>query len=114
MFLIIYSLYYKIRENDSIALINYAEALKLYRDMGNDRAMGSILFNIGSIHVKNKRFADAIISYQDSIACILNNGFFLLFLLSSQKRIEFGKGSNRKLQRLIVFEIIFKHSQCFL
>ena len=70
LFISISLLYYsKIRENDSIALINYAEALKLYRDMGNNRAMGSILFNIGSIHVKNKRFSDAIISYQDSIAC---------------------------------------------
>ena len=59
----------KNRENDSIALINYAEALKLYRDMGNTRALGSILFNIGSIHLKNKRFKEAVVSYEESIAC---------------------------------------------
>lgn len=58
------------RENDSIALINYAEALKLYRDMDNKKAMGTILFNMGSIHLKNKRFQEAIISYKDSIESI--------------------------------------------
>lgn len=35
--------------------------------MGNLKAQGSILFNIGSIHLINNRYEEAIKSYKESI-----------------------------------------------
>ena len=58
---------FNFRENDASALINYAEALKLYQELDNKKGEGIIYNNIGNIHMKHNRFRESIGSYVRAI-----------------------------------------------
>ena len=72
---------FNFRENDASALINYAEALKLYQELDNKKGEGIIYNNIGNIHMKHHRFRESIGSYVRAIESnkfikINNESFF--------------------------------------
>lgn len=57
----------KYRGNDAEALIRYAQALKLFSDLNNLKAMASIYNNIGNIHLLGQRYEEAIENYKQSV-----------------------------------------------
>lgn len=64
--------------NDAQALMNYSNALKLYEEINNNDGIGMIYNNIGNIHLKNKRFEEAIFYYRKAVHMIENdlNAFY--------------------------------------
>ena len=64
--------------NDAQALINYSNALKLYEEINNKDGVGMTYNNIGNIHLKNKRYEEAIIYYKKAVEVIENdlNAFY--------------------------------------
>lgn len=55
------------RGNDTQALINYCQAMNLFREIGNEHGVGICCNNIGNIHLKNKRFIEAIDCYKQAL-----------------------------------------------
>lgn len=55
------------RGNDAEALIRYAQALRLFSDLNNRKAMASIYNNIGNIHLLGERYEEAIENYKLSV-----------------------------------------------
>lgn len=55
------------RGNDAEALIRYAQALRLFSDLNNRKAMASIYNNIGNIHLLGERYEEAIENYKISV-----------------------------------------------
>jgi len=53
--------------SDTPALLNYAQAKILYHELGNMRGVGICESNIGTIHLKNNRYGDAIQAYKSAI-----------------------------------------------
>lgn len=56
--------------NDAQALINYSNALKLYEEINNKDGIGMTYNNIGNIHLKNKRYEEAIEYYRKAVQVI--------------------------------------------
>ena len=81
--------------NDAQALINYSNALQLYEEINNKDGIGMTYNNIGNIHLKNKRFEDAIDYYKKAVEIIesdLNafykdNSFFRESLTYQEKNV---------------------------
>lgn len=59
--------------NDAQALINYSNALKLYEEINNTEGIGMTYNNIGNIHLKNKRYEEAINYYRKAVELIEND-----------------------------------------
>jgi len=53
--------------SDTQALLNYAQAKVLYHELGNMRGVGICESNIGTIHLKNNHYAEAIQAYKAAI-----------------------------------------------
>lgn len=56
--------------NDAQALINYSNALKLYEEINNQDGIGMTYNNIGNIHLKNKRYDEAVEFYRKAVNVI--------------------------------------------
>lgn len=51
-------------------MINYCQALNLFKEIGNENGVGICSNNIGNIHLKNKRYIEAIERYEISLEII--------------------------------------------
>lgn len=58
--------------DDAVALLNYAQARTLYYELGNLNGVGICENNIGNIHLRNSRYAEAIAAYRTAISVIQN------------------------------------------
>jgi tetratricopeptide (TPR) repeat protein len=86
------------RGNDAEALIRYAQALKLFSDLNNRKAMASIYNNIGNIHLLGERYEEAIENYKQSVQSI---GFLNL---KFEKAIDYWKLLKKSLKKLPKFK----------
>ena len=53
--------------NDAEALMNYSHALTMFKSMGDIHRMGKCSANIGNIHFKMERYAEAQTHYKEAI-----------------------------------------------
>jgi hypothetical protein len=56
--------------NHDMALIKMADALSIYKSLGNTAAQISCTFNIGNIHFTRARWDQAIAACTDSLALV--------------------------------------------
>ncbi|CAD8103406.1 unnamed protein product [Paramecium primaurelia] len=61
-----------IQGNDGQAVIGYAVANQFYLENGNKLGAGVIQNNMGVIHIRNRRFQEAIFCFKEAIICIEN------------------------------------------
>ncbi|CAD8066200.1 unnamed protein product [Paramecium sonneborni] len=61
-----------IQGNDGQAIIGYAVANQFYLENGNKLGAGVIQNNMGVIHIRNRRFQEAIFCFKEAIICIQN------------------------------------------
>ena len=59
------------------ALLNYAQALKLFQDYGNSRAAELCYFELGALHFKESRFEEAATCYRNSMELAREQSFSL-------------------------------------
>lgn len=50
--------------------MNYCQALSLYKEIENTNGMGVCYNNIGNIHIRNQRYEEAIVFYEESVRLI--------------------------------------------
>lgn len=72
-------------KQDAQAIMNYSQALSLYENFGNKKAMEMCYTELGNIHLRNEQFLEAATSYYNSYLIIKQTYGFSERLLAKRK-----------------------------
>ena len=72
--------------NDALALMNYAQSLKIFEELKNKRGQGIIHNNLGNLHMKNDRIDEALDEYFKAVESIALNSVASMCLYFSWKK----------------------------